>query len=1171
MKKFTFIIFAFFLFFFSGRTTLAWFEYPVNPIYDPIVTAEKAYYPSVLKMGNNDYRMWYQTNSTSSSTTVAYATSIDGKSWTLVTNNVTGLIPDNSGHPHVEFADNKFRIWYWNAATPYGNNAMHYAESVDGITWTNDSPITGNLTTTASGQWNSGIYGVADVIINENSTNVGTNPFDYKYAMYYDATSGGYEQIALGYSADGINWTLYGTEPVLLKGQAGSWDSGYAAIGSTVLKDNTWTMWYSGGVSTSNEGIGCATSINGLEWTKCATNPIMHKNDGVTWRNNRTYTPSVIRDGGIDKMWFTGKDNATGNYAICYATLGAPGNVILQETSNGGVSLPNGTSDIVLDDATALNISNSANTVSDGIVIIGGVSKILSNFTSGDLTGVDLSMPETIGGQSITIGKAVKISSGLSGVPIAITNSVVSNTHVSIPDNTTILAPSDWDGTISPPKTGLSGDIALSGYVVGDTVIDIGSPNAVLLFDKPVVVIINGVTGDVGYKPAGSTIWNKITNVCGGDYNAPTLSAAAFPGECSITNGIDTKILTYHFTTFGGLAAIGESVVLPDNFSVLAGSTITNTGSSTINGDIGLSPGSEITGFPLGIINGTQYIADAVAIQAKTNLATAYNNAAGKTPVSTVATELGGTTKTAGVYNSADGTFGITGTLTLDAQGDPNAVFIFKTASTLITAGGSNIVLANGAQACNVFWRVGSSATLGTNSTFKGTIMALTSITVTTGANVNGSLLARNGAVTLDTNIVTMATCAITRSSSLHPATINVVKIVINDNGGTKTIADFPLFVNGTLVVSGVANVFPAPQSMYHVTETVDPNYTRTFSGDCDANGDLNIFPGNNKVCIITNNDIGPDLAVPPVPPLIDVVKVPSPLSLPDGPGAVTYTYILRNIGTESVSDVTMVDDTCNSIILASGDTNNDNKLDINETWKYTCSANLSETHTNTVVATGWANGISATDIADATVIVGQPILSPLIHVTKTANPLKLLAKGGMVTYTYKVTNPGIVALSNINLTDDKCGPVKYVTGDINHNYKIEPTETFTYTCQTKLTETTVNTVVAVAEVNGILVRDFALVTVVVAAPTSVFGQQVKAITVNLREGNLNNNVVILQNFLITQNKGLAAKALAKVGATSYFGVLTRAALAEFQARAGIKPALGYFGPITRAYLSKHY
>lgn len=218
--------------------------------------------------------------------------------------------------------------------------------------------------------------------------------------------------------------------------------------------------------------------------------------------------------------------------------------------------------------------------------------------------------------------------------------------------------------------------------------------------------------------------------------------------------------------TFGlsGLASAATSVNFgaANNFAVLAGSTITNTGSSVINGDLGLSPGTAVTGFPPGVLNGVQNVANTNAVSAQTDLVSAYNNAAGQTPATTVPAELGGTTKTAGVYTSTDGTFAITGTLTLDAQGNPDAVFIFKTASTLITAGSSNVSLLNGAQACNVFWQVGSSATLGTNSAFKGNILALTSATLTTGAKVEGRVLARNGAVTLDTNIITKTTCTVT-------------------------------------------------------------------------------------------------------------------------------------------------------------------------------------------------------------------------------------------------------------------------------------------------------------------------------------------------------------------------------------------------------------------------
>ena len=146
--------------------------------------------------------------------------------------------------------------------------------------------------------------------------------------------------------------------------------------------------------------------------------------------------------------------------------------------------------------------------------------------------------------------------------------------------------------------------------------------------------------------------------------------------------------------------------------------------------------------------------------QAEIDLTTAYNDAAGRFTVNIVAGDLVGLTLIPGVYKSTS-SLGLNGTVTLNAQGNPNAVFIFQIGSTLTTGSGSNVNLINGAQACNVFWQVGSSATLGMNSTFKGNILALTSITVTTNATVDGRLLASNGAVTLDSNTITKATCVV--------------------------------------------------------------------------------------------------------------------------------------------------------------------------------------------------------------------------------------------------------------------------------------------------------------------------------------------------------------------------------------------------------------------------
>jgi ice-binding like protein len=208
-------------------------------------------------------------------------------------------------------------------------------------------------------------------------------------------------------------------------------------------------------------------------------------------------------------------------------------------------------------------------------------------------------------------------------------------------------------------------------------------------------------------------------------------------------------------------AAIVPTVVLGTaaSFSILAHTTVTNTGPTTVNRDLGIdAPLTSVTGFPPGIVAGSIHAGDAVAGQAKLDLTNAYGDAAGRGSIATYG-DLVGLILVGGVYTLSSLTTDLSGNVTLDGQNDPNSVWIFKSPSTLITGSTSSVRLINGASPCNVFWQVSSSATLGTGSSFVGTILALTSITVTTGVTVDGRTLARNGAVTLDSDTFISTSC----------------------------------------------------------------------------------------------------------------------------------------------------------------------------------------------------------------------------------------------------------------------------------------------------------------------------------------------------------------------------------------------------------------------------
>ena len=192
------------------------------------------------------------------------------------------------------------------------------------------------------------------------------------------------------------------------------------------------------------------------------------------------------------------------------------------------------------------------------------------------------------------------------------------------------------------------------------------------------------------------------------------------------------------------------------NLAILAGTSISNTGATNVTGDMGLSPGSSVGGFPPGVLVGTLHINDAISNQAKLDLTAAYNDAAGRTStdIVTLSGNIGGLTLTPGLYKSTSSLAISSGDVTFDAKGNSSAVFIIQIASAFTTTSGRKVILSGGAQASNIFWQIGSSATFGTTSVLKGTFMAMQSITFNTGATLDGRALARTGAVVMAGNTI---------------------------------------------------------------------------------------------------------------------------------------------------------------------------------------------------------------------------------------------------------------------------------------------------------------------------------------------------------------------------------------------------------------------------------
>jgi hypothetical protein len=322
------------------------------------------------------------------------------------------------------------------------------------------------------------------------------------------------------------------------------------------------------------------------------------------------------------------------------------------------------------------------------------------------------------------------------------------------------------DDPTAPPKDTVAPTVSSTNPANGATGVAIITATFSEAMQASTISTSTFAVSGPGVTPVVGTVsYNASTYIT--TFTPTSALTASTSYTATVTTGVKdaagNALASNHVWTFTTAASSSNQAAVAlggaGAFAVLAGSTVTNTGATALTGDLGVSPGTALTGFPPGTLTGTKHPGDATSAIAMANLTTAYNDAAGRTqsPV-TVAGNLGGLTLPPGLYKSTSSLSISSGDLTLDAQGDANAVFIFQMASTLTTTSGRKVILSGGAKSTNVFWQVGSSATLGTTSVFKGTIMANQSITLNTGVNLNGRALARIGAVTLSACTVVVPT-----------------------------------------------------------------------------------------------------------------------------------------------------------------------------------------------------------------------------------------------------------------------------------------------------------------------------------------------------------------------------------------------------------------------------
>lgn len=447
------------------------------------------------------------------------------------------------------------------------------------------------------------------------------------------------------------------------------------------------------------------------------------------------------------------------------------------------------------------------------------------------------------------------------------------------------------------------------------------------------------------------------------------------------------------------------------------------------------------------------------------------------------------------------------------------------------------------------------------------------------------------------------------------PAALHVVKLVVNGTGGVALDSSFSVHVtgDGVDVAGSPAPGSPAPGTLYSlppgtyvVSEDTNTDYNVTFSGACDSNGSVTLATGEDKICTIINTNIPPPPPVVVVPepaapvnyggggggvvnirvgPAIGILKVPTPLALPTGSGPVVYDYTVWNAGgQQALTGVVVTDNACSPVTLISGDVNEDSKLDPGENWKYSCATTLLKTTTNTSIVAGFSDDAAhqlAVAAVTATVVVGSPVSPPLITIVTVPSPLATLPfGGGEVLYTHAVTNPGVVALHDVVVTDDACAPVSVPTGDTNADNLLDPGETWTYSCRANVPVSVRNIATAEARANGFIVLGYSFTTVQVFVPALpntgsvpvppapslgeriTKSQAVGMFRRSLSIGARGADVVALQTFL--EQKGFLK--MPRGVAKGYFGVLTRIAVGKYQKSIGVS-AVGIFGKLTTAKL----